>query len=96
MVSTPYYRGRAKEYKVMEILRGEGWFCSRSAMSHGPVDIFAGKGGRTLLIQVKSGGAKAGRREREKLIEWAKAFGAEAEIWYVRKRKGVLREKVPT
>lgn len=94
MVSTPYYRGRAKEYKVMEILRKEGWFCSRSAMSHGPVDIFAGKDGKTFLIQVKSGRARINKEERKELIKWANAFGAEAEIWYIRKRKGILRERV--
>jgi len=94
MVSTPYYRGRAKEYKVMEILRKDGWLCSRSAMSHGPVDIFAGKDGKTFLIQVKSGKARINRKEREELIEWAKAFGAEAEVWYIRKKKEILREKV--
>ena len=76
MVSTPYYRGRAKEYKVMEILRKDGWLCSRSAMSHGPVDIFAGKDGKTFLI--------AG----------AVSFGAESAVWYVRKKKEILREKV--
>ncbi|MCX8188650.1 MAG: hypothetical protein N3F64_02985 [Nitrososphaeria archaeon] len=94
MVSTPYYRGRAKEYKAMEILRKEGWFCSRSAMSHGPVDIFAGKDGRTVLIQVKSGRARINKKEREELICWAKAFGAEAEVWYIKKRKEVIKEKI--
>ncbi len=94
MVTTPYTRGRAKEYKVMEILRKDGWFCSRSAMSHGPVDIFAGKDGKTLLIQVKSGKTRIKRREKEELISWAKAFGAEAEIWYIRKRGKILKERI--
>ncbi len=94
MVSTPYYRGRAKEYKVMEILRKEGWFCSRSAMSHGPVDIFAGKDGKTVLIQVKSGKSRIDKKGREELIRWAKAFGAEAEVWYIRKKKDILKEKI--
>ncbi|MGQ9781974.1 MAG: hypothetical protein ACUVQ8_06980 [Nitrososphaeria archaeon] len=94
MVSTPYYRGRNREYKVMSTLKKEGWVCSRSAMSHGPVDVFAGKDGNTMLIQVKSGKAKMNRREREELAKWAKAFGANAEIWYFKRRDGVVKEKI--
>ncbi len=94
MVSTPYFRGRSREYRAMGALRVEGWRCSRSAMSHGPVDIFAGKDGRILLIQVKSGKARMSKQEREKLIEWAKAFGAEAEIWYYSGKKGNTIERV--
>jgi Holliday junction resolvase len=94
MVSTPYFRGRNREYRAMGTLKIKGWRCSRSAMSHGPVDIFAGKDGKILLIQVKSGKARMSKQEREKLIEWAKAFGAEAEIWYYSKNRGNTIEKV--
>jgi Holliday junction resolvase len=94
MVSTPYYRGRNREYKVMAMLREEGWVCSRSAMSHGPVDIFAGKDGETILIQVKSGKARISKQEKEKLAKWAKAFGSNAEIWYFKNRNGVIKEKL--
>ena len=93
MVSTPYLRGRAWEYKALRILREDGWVCSRSAMSHGPVDIFAANGRRVVLIQVKSGSSRLGGAEREDLAQWAKAFRAEAEIWRFRKR-GKL-EKIP-
>jgi len=78
----------------MAILRKEGWVCSRSAMSHSPVDVFAGKDGKTILIQVKSGKARMNKQEKEELARWAKAFGAEAEIWYFRKKNGVIKEKV--
>ena len=94
MVSTPYYRGRSREYKAMAILRKEGWVCSRSAMSHSPIDIFAGKDCKTLLIQVKSGKARMNKREREELSKWAKAFGANAEIWYLKNRNKVIKEKI--
>jgi len=94
MVSTPYYKGRNREYKVMSALRKEGWVCSRSAMSHGPVDIFAGKDGNTKLIQVKSGKAKMNSQEKGELAKWAKAFGASAEIWYYKKRNELVKEKV--
>ena len=94
MVSTPYFRGRSREYKVMSILRGEGWVCSRSAMSHGPIDVFAGRDGKTILIQVKCGKARMKKQEKEELVRWAKAFGANAEIWYFRNRNGVIKEKL--
>lgn len=79
-------RGRAWEYKAIKILRSEGWVCSRSAMSHGPVDIFAANGKKVLLIQVKSGTASMRRDELEILAQWAKAFRANAEVWHFRKR----------
>ena len=58
MVNRQYNRGRAKEYRVMELLREEGWIAGRSAGSHSPVDIFAAKEGRVLLVQVKNGQAR--------------------------------------
>jgi len=94
MVTTPYYKGRSREYKAMSMLREDGWFCSRSAMSHSPVDIFAGKDGKTYLIQVKGGKARLSRDQRDELCRWAKAFGAKAEIWYFKKGKGVVKERV--
>lgn len=91
-MTTNYHRGRAKEYKVMSILRGQGWVCSRSAMSHGPVDVFAAKGGDILVIQVKSGKARMGKQERSIFVRWAEAFGAVGEVWQFRGRKGLERK----
>ena len=90
-MTTNYYRGRAKEYKVMNILRSEGWVCSRSAMSHGPIDVFAAKDGEILVIQVKSGKARIGREEGIRFVQWAQAFGAVGELWQFRERKGLER-----
>jgi len=87
LVSTPYTRGRSLEYRTLQMLRSEGWFCSRSAASHGPVDIFAGRGGATLIIQVKGGRGRVSEAEKEVLREWAKAYRSRAEIWRFRKRK---------
>ncbi len=94
MVSTPYTRGRSREYQVLRMLRGEGWLCSRSAASHGPVDIFAGKGGMMLMIQVKSGTGRATREEREILKSWGKAFQGRVEIWRFRKGRALETETV--
>ena len=85
MGMTNYYKGRAREYRVLQKLRSEGWFCTRSAASHSPVDIFAGKGGQTLMIQVKSGRSRLANAEKKALLEWAKAFNGRVEVWLFKK-----------
>ncbi len=77
----------------MQLLRQKGWVCSRSAMSHGPVDVFAAKNGNVLLIQVKIGSARIKKFELDLLKKWAEAFDARAEVWSFRKR-GKLEKKV--
>jgi Holliday junction resolvase len=90
---TNYSRGRSREYETMKRLREEGWVCSRSAMSHGPVDIFAAKDGVVRLIQVKSGSSRMKKGEVDVLRSWGEAFDANAEIWYY-KKKGKLQKHV--
>jgi Holliday junction resolvase len=94
MVSTPYTRGRGREYQALRSLRNEGWLCSRSAASHGPVDIFAGRRGEVLIIQVKSGKGRVKPEDKETLKMWAKAYGGRAEIWRFMKRGKVDKELV--
>ena len=91
---TNYSRGRAREYKTMELLREKGYVCSRSAMSHGPVDVFAAKGGKILLVQVKSGSARIKKDELKLLKKWATAFDAEAQVWSFKKRGRLLKVTV--
>jgi|TARA_B100000959_G_scaffold271636_1_gene319991 Holliday junction resolvase len=94
MVSTPYTRGRAREYQALRILRSEGWLCSRSAASHGAVDIFACKNGKMVFVQVKSGKVRIMEKDRSRLKEWVDASGGQAEIWFFGNRKGVRKEVV--
>ena len=94
MVTTAYARGRSREYQVLKKLRSEGWYCSRSAASHGPVDVFAAKEGRIRMIQVKSGRGRLKPGDRETLKLWARAYAGTAEVWYFRRRGGVLKEIV--
>ncbi|HJN57547.1 MAG TPA: hypothetical protein QGF52_00825 [Nitrososphaerales archaeon] len=94
MVSTPYTRGRAREYQALRILRSEGWLCSRSAASHGAVDIFACKNGKMVFVQVKSGKVRIMEKDRSRLKEWVDASGGRAEIWFFGNRKGVRKEVV--
>ena len=94
MVSTPYTRGRSREYQVLRKLREEGWFCSRSAASHGHVDIFAGRAGRILMVQVKSGQGRATNAERKILKLWGEAFRGKVQVWRFRRGKPLERETV--
>lgn len=75
-------------------MREEGWFCSRSAASHGPVDIFAGRRGHILMVQVKSGEGRATEAERRTLKRWGEAFRGTVEIWKFRKGKPLEKETV--
>ncbi len=79
---------------MLKKLREEGWFCSRSAASHGPVDVFAAKGGRIRMIQVKSGRSKLKPADRETLKRWAEAYAGTAEVWYFGKRTGIVKEVI--
>jgi Holliday junction resolvase len=94
MVSTAYARGRNREYQVLKKLRREGWYCSRSAASHGPVDVFAGKNGMVRMIQVKSGRARLRPGDKEVLELWAEAYAGVAEVWYFGRRTGTRIEVV--
>ena len=94
MVNQQYNRGRAKEYRVMELLREEGWVVGRSAGSHSPVDIFAAKEGKVLLVQVKNGKARVKAEELMELVKWAEAFDADAEVWHFKGRGNLVKRRV--
>lgn len=78
----------------MEILRKQGWMVSRSAASHGAVDVFAAKDGKVLLVQVKSGRARASKEELEELQRWGKNSNADAEVWHFKGGGTVTKRKV--
>ncbi len=75
-------------------MKGDGWLVSRSAASHGAVDVFAAKDGKVLLIQVKSGRARATKEELEELMMWGRSSNGDAEVWYYRDRGKVVRRRV--
>lgn len=89
-----YVKGRAREYLAMVALKEEGWLVSRSAASHGAVDVFAAKEGRVLLVQVKSGRARATREELGELVRWGKSSNGDAEVWYYKGRGKVVKRRV--
>lgn len=94
MVASRYARGREREYRTMSILKHEGWLVERSAASHGAVDVFAAKGGKLLLIQVKSGRARVKKEELEELVRWGKNSNGDAEVWHFRDGGRMERRRV--
>jgi Holliday junction resolvase len=78
----------------MYALRKDGWMVSRSAASHGAVDVFAARDGRVLLVQVKSGKARATKEELEELVKWGKHSNGDAEVWYYKGRGKVVKRRV--
>jgi Holliday junction resolvase len=93
-LNSNYVKGRSREYRAMSALKKEGWMVSRSAASHGAVDVFAARGGRVLLVQVKSGRARATKEELEELVKWGKSAEGDAEVWYYKGRGKVVRRRV--
>jgi Holliday junction resolvase len=91
---TRYTKGRAREYRTMIMLKKDGWLVSRSAASHGAVDVFAAKDGRLLLIQVKSGRARVKKTELEELIRWGSQASGDAEVWHFKTGGGLERRRV--
>jgi Holliday junction resolvase len=89
-----YISGRSREYRAMSALKRDGWMVSRSAASHGAVDVFAAKDGRVLLVQVKSGRARATREELQELAAWGKNADGDAEVWYYKGRGKVVKRRV--
>lgn len=81
-------RGAARERKVADELRDDGWVVKGTGDAHGAVDLIALKAGEVpRLVQVKgnrSGGAFMNFRpeERAELLREALAAGAEAWLAY--------------
>lgn len=93
-MGTRYQKGRAKEYATMAILKRDGWMVSRSAASHGAVDVFAAKDGMLLLVQVKSGRARVKKEEMEELVRWGKMSSGRAEVWHFKGRGKLQKRRV--
>ncbi len=67
---------------------------SRSAASHGAVDVFAAKEGKVLLVQVKSGNATASKAELQELQRWGENSNADAEVWHFKGRGEITRRRI--
>lgn len=84
MTNRRYDSGRAFEYRAKAYLERRGFKVVRSAGSHGPIDLLAGRHeatipftfGTRLAVQCKHGRSKFSAKDAAELIEWASAFDA--------------------
>jgi Holliday junction resolvase len=72
---------------VKRRLEERGWLVRQSRGSRGPYDLYALKGGRKLLVQVKSGKSSFSSRERNRLVRTARKKGATAALARVEGKK---------
>ena len=93
-LNSNYVKGRSREYQAMSKLKKDGWMVSRSAASHGAVDVFAAKDGKVLLVQVKSGRARATKEELAELAEWGKSANGDAEVWHYKGKGEIVKRRV--
>jgi Holliday junction resolvase len=54
------------------------------------VDIFAGRDGEVLLVQVKGEKSRMSGEELKLFLRWVEAFNARGEVWYFT-RRGIRR-----
>jgi Holliday junction resolvase len=89
MVNKNYLRGRRNEYKAIKILTTAGYYCIRSAGSHGFWDIIALSKTGIRLIQCKTNG-HYNAIDIEKIQEF-KDYppGCSKELWVFYDRKSI-------
>jgi Holliday junction resolvase len=84
---SPYSKGLRAERVVRRRLEEKGWLVRQSKGSRGPYDLYALKGGRKLLVQVKSGKSSFSSRERTELVRTARKKGATMVLARVKGKK---------
>lgn len=87
-----YSKGLRAERRVKAKLESKGWLVKQSKGSRGPYDLYAMKGGRKFLVQVKSGSSSLSSLEKSRLRRAAKSKGAKALI--MRYKKGKIYSKI--
>jgi Holliday junction resolvase len=82
-----YSKRISAERIVKKRLEKKGWLVKQSKGSRGPYDLYALKGGRKFLIQVKSEKSSFSRKEKRRLRQAARENGATAVFMKVKRRK---------
>ena len=81
---TTYSNGAARERRIMHKLEKQGWYCIRSAGSHGIIDIVAFKratyGGYTTRFIQSKRTHYLNPAERKKKEEFERRFDVEVEV----------------
>lgn len=92
---TNYQRGRKAEYKVVEVLKKQGYEAFRTAGSKGPFDVMGLNDREVILVQVKRGRKKRSTRDaRALLAALPTPPGVKKEIWVWVDRQGFVRKEV--
>jgi Holliday junction resolvase len=87
-----YIKGRNYEYKTIQLLKKQGYYCVRSAGSHKVIDIVAFLQGEGLeadiikVIQVKSGNSPY-KQDLAKLKKLFLPYTVSKELWLWKPRK---------
>jgi len=80
-------RGLSIERRVATRFRDKGWLVKPSKASRGAYDFLAMRGGRKMLVQVKSGNSPFTREDRSRLRAVAREKGAHAMVYRVSRRR---------
>lgn len=86
MGNANYRRGRAAEYRIKKLLESTGYTVSRSAGSHGAIDIVAWDKLGVRFIQSKVGSARVTPQDRETLKNMDRPTNSTVEIWTFKPR----------
>lgn len=76
--TSPYRRGRSFEYRVRDLLRGQGYFLVRQARSGFP-DLVALRRGEILLVECRVDGYVS-PDERDRFLRIAEQTGGRAVV----------------
>lgn len=96
MPNPRYRRGQAAEHRARSALEGRGYTVVRAAGSKGPVDLVGIRPDGVLLVQVKSGSARASAAELAALALLPRPPGAAVELWTWQGRAGWQVRHIPT
>lgn len=85
-MGTKYSKGARREYSIKAKLGKDGYYCMRSAGSHGPADLICIHPERKqiLLIQSKVGRLSAKqKKDAENALKWLEGldYAVTAQVW---------------
>ena len=87
-----YSRGIATERMIAGRLRNKGYLVRQSPGSRGPYDLYALRGGRKTLVQVKRGSSPFTKADRARLRSAARNKGAKA--YLMRVKRGRISSRI--
>ena len=86
-----YNRSAARERQVVNESRDKGWVAYRTPQSRGACDVIRMRDGVIELIQVKTGRARFGPNDRDRLRKEAEQAGGRAFLYAWGEKRNGLR-----